>query len=224
MTSFAGLVVVVLFGAGNALWAFEQPDTGARVRVIVAFYTENSARIIVGASLSLLACAAFVLFASGIREILRELEGDDLLATTAFGGALLAMAAGLAAETINMVGALRAQDGHLTQELARAVFEISYAFGYNAAGVGVGIFLLAIAAVALRARALLPRWLALVLLVIGVAFITPLSRFLLAPSILLLAGGSVGLLRGAASHTMPPRELNDHVEQDTNARSAAADH
>lgn len=113
------------------------------------------------------------------------------------------MAAGLAAETINMVGALRAQDGQLTPELARAVFEISYVFGYNAAGVGVGILLLAIAAVALRAHALLPRWLARILLIAGVAFITPLSRFLLAPSILLLAGGSMALLRESAPVRTP---------------------
>ncbi len=120
-TGLAGLAVTVLFGAGNALWAFEQPDAGAPTRAIVAFYATNSARIIAASSLSLITVAAFVLFASGIRTILRELEGDDLLATTAFGGALLAMASGLGAETINMAGALRAHDGQLTPELARAV-------------------------------------------------------------------------------------------------------
>jgi hypothetical protein len=102
------------------------------------------------------------------------------------------------AETINMVGALRADDGQLTPELGRALFEISYVLGYNGAGVGIGIFVLAIATVALRARALLPRWLALLLLVVGLAFITPLSRFLLAPSILLLAVASIQLLRASA--------------------------
>jgi hypothetical protein len=105
---------------------------------------------------------------------------------------------GLGAETINMEGALRAYDGQLTPGLARALFEISYVLGYNGAGVGIGIFVLAIAVVALRARALLPRWLAFFLLVAGVAFITPLSRFLVGPSILLLAAGSVQLLRTSA--------------------------
>lgn len=198
VTGFAGLGVAVLFGGGNALWAFAQPEAGAPTRAIVAFYTHTSARIIVGASLSLLAGAAFVLFASGLRAILREHEGDDVLATTAFGGALLLIAAGLGAETINMVGALRAHDGQLTPGLARALFEISYVLGYNGAGVGVGILVLAIAVVALRASALFPRWLALLLLVVGVAFITPLSRFLVGPSILLLAAGSVQLLRTSA--------------------------
>jgi hypothetical protein len=187
--------VAVLFGGGSALWSFEQPDAGAPAREIVAFYADNSAEIIAGASLSLLAIALFVLFASGVRAILREHEGDDLLATAAFGGALLAMAAGLGAETINMVGALRADDGSLTPQLARSLFEISYVLGYNGAGVGIGTLLLAIAAVALRARALLPRWLALLLLVVGLVFITPLCRFLLGPSVLLLAIVSALLLR-----------------------------
>ncbi len=194
-TGLAGLGVAILFGAGNALWALEQPDAGAPAREIVAFYTGTSARILAGASLSLVGGALFVLFASGVRVILREYEGDDLLATTAFGGALLLVAAGLGAETINMVGALRAEDGQLTKGLGEALFQISYVLGYNAAGVGIGILVLATAAVALRARALLPRWLALVLLLVGVAFLTPLCRFLLGPSVLLLGAVSVGLLR-----------------------------
>lgn len=195
ITGLAGLGVVALFGVGNALWAFEQPDAGAGASQIVAFYTETSTEIIVGGSLSLFAIALFVLFASGVRAILREHEEDDLFASAAFGGALLAMAAGLGAETLNMVGALRADAGQLTPELGRALFEISYILGYNGAGVGIGIFALASAVVALRSRALLPRWLALLLLALGIAFITPLSRFLLAPSLLLLAVVSASLVR-----------------------------
>ena len=199
VTGLAGLAVAVLFGAGNALWAFDQPGAGASARAILAFYAHTSTRIVLGASLSLAAVAAFVLFASGIRAILRELEGDDLLATTAFGGALLVGAVGLGAETINMVGALRAGDGQLTPELGRALFEISYVLGYDAAGVGIGVLLLAIAAVALRSRALLPRWLALLLPIVGVACITPLSRYLVAPLVLLLAVTSAQLLRTSAA-------------------------
>jgi hypothetical protein len=197
-TGLAGVGVAVFFGTGSALWAFDQPDAGAPAAEIVAFYTDTSARIVTGASLSLLAIALFVFFASGVRAILREHEGDDLLATAAFGGALLAVAAGLGAETINMVGALRADDGQLTPELGRALFEISYVLGYNGAGVGIGILVLAVAMVALRARALMPRWLALLLLGVGLAFLTPLSQFLLAPAVLLLAAVSVQLLRARA--------------------------
>jgi len=199
VTGLAGLGTVILFGVGNALWAFDQPDAGAPAREVVSFYADNSGWIVAGASLSLLAVALFVLFASGVRGILREHEGSDLFATAAFGGALLAIVTGIGAETINMAGALRADDGSLTPELGRVFFEISYVLGYPAAGVSIGILLLATAAVALRARALMPRWLAFFLVVLGLAFVTPLSRFLLAPSLLLLIGASVRLLRTSAS-------------------------
>ena len=203
ITGLAGLGVVALFGVGNALWAFEQPDAGAPVREILAFYTDTSTEIVIGGSLSLFAIALFVLFASGVRAILREHENEDLLATAAFGGALLAMAAGLGAETINMVGAMRADGGQLTPELGRALFEVSFVLGYNGAGVGIGIFVLAIAVIALRSRALMPRWPALLLLVLGVAFITPLSRFLLGPSLLLLAVASASLLMRPSAPDAP---------------------
>jgi hypothetical protein len=205
-TGLAGLAVAVLFGAGNALWGFEQPDAGAPPREIVDFYTDTSARIVVGASLSLVSIALFILFASGFRAILREYEGDDLLATTAFGGALLMVATGLGAETINMVGALRADDGQLTPQLGQALFEISYVLGYNAAGVGIGIFLLATAAVSLRARALLPRWLALLVLLVGLAFLTPLSLYLVGPSVLVLAAVSIQLLRAPPRRSVTERQ------------------
>lgn len=196
-TGLAGLGVAVLFGVGNALWAFEQPDAGARTQEIVSFYTDNSAWIIAGGSLSLLSIPLLVLFASGVRAILREHEGNDLFATTAFGGALLLVAAGLGAETFNMVGAWRAADGQLTPGLGRTLFETSYVLGYNAAGVGIGTLLLAISTVALRARTFMPRWLAIFLFVGGLAFLSPLSRFLLAPSILLLAVTSIQLVRAS---------------------------
>lgn len=205
ITGLAGLGTVILFGVGNGMWAFEQPEAGTSAREVVSFYADNSGWIIAGASLSLLSIALFILFASGVRAILREHEGHDVFATTAFGGALLAMAVGIGAETVNMAGALRADEGSLTPALGRVLFEISYVLGYPAAGVGVGVLILATAAVALRARALMPRWLALFLIVVGLAFLTPLSRFLLAPSLFLLAATSVQLLRVSASHAARDR-------------------
>jgi hypothetical protein len=198
VTGAAGLAVAVLFIAGNALWATEQPQAGASARQIVAFYTNTSGRVIAGASVSLVAGALFVSFAAGLRSILDDVADDGLLGTTAFGGALLVVATGLGAETINMAGALRAEHGQLSGELGRALFEISYVLGYNAAGVGVGVLILAVAVAALRARSLLPRWLALVLIPVGLAFLTPLSRFLLAPSLLLLLVASAQLFRSSA--------------------------
>jgi hypothetical protein len=176
--AISGLVFVVLFGAGNALWGFEAPETGAPAEEVLDFYTGTSDGIIIGATLSLLSIAAFAVFAAAVRRVLADAEGDDVLATTAFGGALLALAAGLGAESINMVGGLRAEDGELSESLAQTLFEISQVLGTIAAAVGVAVFALATAVVALRTRLVLPRWLAVFTLIIGLSLLTPAARIL----------------------------------------------
>jgi hypothetical protein len=117
-------------------------------------------------------------FAAAVRRLLADAEGDDVLATTAFGGALLALAAGVGAESINMVGGLRAEDGELSRSLARSLWEISQVFGTIAAAVGIAVFALATAVVALRTRQVLPRWLAVVTLIIGLSLLTPAAWIL----------------------------------------------
>lgn len=154
------------------------PEDGASATRIVEFYRDTADRIVVGASLSLLGIAVFVLFAAALRRALVDAagEGDDLLSTTAFGGALLGMAAGLGAETINMAAALRARQGELSEPLAQSLFEVSHALGSIATGVGLGVLALATAVAALRAGRVLPRWLAIVVLVVGLLSLSPLSQ------------------------------------------------
>jgi hypothetical protein len=205
---WAGLSAVgaaVLFALANALWAFQMPAQGASGPELLDFYRDLSGRIVAGALLSLISIALFVVFASALRSVLIELEGDDLLANIAFGGALLGMAAGIGAETINMAAALRAGDGELTVPLAQALFDTSYVLGYNAAGIGIGLLALATGATALRAGALLPRWLAVVALALGGALLTPLSQYVLGPAFLLLLVLGVLLLRGSAVPAAPSR-------------------
>ena len=96
----AGLSAIagaVLFAGGGALWALNWPKAGAPAAEVADFYRDTSDRIVAGASLSLVAIAAFVLFSAAFRRVLIEAEGDDVLATTAFGGALLGLAAGFGA-------------------------------------------------------------------------------------------------------------------------------
>ena len=199
--ALSGLAFVVLFGVANALWALDTPGLGslpvaeASSAEILGFYREASARIVAGAILSLLAIAVFVMFASALRRVLIEAEGGDVLATTAFGGAILAMAAGLGAETMNMVGAVRAGKATLSKELGQSVFEISQVLGYNAAGVGLGLFFLATATVTLRTGLVLPRWLGLVTGAVGLSLLTPLSRITLGLGLVVLLAMAVVLLR-----------------------------
>ena len=197
----SGIAVVVLFGVGSALWGLHMPHSGAPGAEIIEFYRETADRIVVGASLSLLAIPAFVLFAAAVRHLITDADGDDVLATTVFGGALLGLAAGLGAETINMVGAVRASDGQLTRPLAQSLFEISQVLGSTAAGVGIGVFALATAAAALRTGLILPRWIAIISGIIGVSLLSPVSRInVVSGSALLLLTSIIALplLRTAA--------------------------
>ena len=174
------------------------PDGGAPVAEVTAFYEDTADRIVVGASLSLVALAIGVLFAAAFRRVLTEADGDDVLATTAFGGVVLCLAAGLGAETINMAAALRAQDGELSPALAQSLFEISQILGSTASAVGVGVFALATAAVALRTGQVLPRWVAVAVGVIGVVLLTPVSQLneVAGSALVLLAlTVSIGVLR-----------------------------
>jgi hypothetical protein len=205
----SALSAFVVFSAANAIWAFDQPAPGSSAPELIDFYTDLSSRIIVGGLGSLLSLAIFVVFASALRGILAELEGDELLATAAFGGTILGLAAGLGAESVNLAAALRAGDGELTEPLALALFDISYVFGSYATGIGFGVAMLAIGAVALRSGKLLPRWLAFVAVVIGLAMVTPLAGYVLgeytvAPCFLLLAVLGVLLLRGSALASRTP--------------------
>ena len=194
----SAIATALLFALANALWAFQQPAQGASGPELVRFYEDLSTQIVVGGLLSLVAVALFVVLVSALRPVLIEVEGDELLANVAYGGALLGMAAGVGAESINMAAALRAGDGELTVPLAQALFDSSYVLGYNAAGVGLGLFALATGAAALRSGALLPRWLALVVILLGIALATPLSPYVLAPAFVFPLVLGVLLLRGSA--------------------------
>ena len=190
----------LIFVTANLLWVFQQPDQGAAAAEIVTFYDESSDQIVISALLSLIAYAVLIVFASGLRHVLIELEGDGLLADVAFGGTLFALAAGAGAETVNMAAAQRASEAELTETLALALFDISFVLGSYVFAVGLGVLMLATSVAALRSRSLLPRWLAIITAMYGLALITPVAVFVagvwaLGPPVTFLLIVGVALMR-----------------------------
>jgi hypothetical protein len=167
----SALTAGLLFAVGNALWAFEMPEGGTSGPELVAFFDDNATGIIVGGTLSLLAVAVFLLSAAAIRRVMIDAEGDDILATTALGGAILGVALGASAEGINMLGAIRAQDG----ELAQSLFEIPQFFGSAGSGLGFAVFSLAFAAVAWRSGRIVPRYAVVLIAIVGLVLLSPLA-------------------------------------------------
>ena len=211
--ALSGAAFVVIFAIANALWAFDAPLPGASAARIVRFYEETTSGIVVGASLSLVAIALFVFFAGSLWRTLAHTPESRGLGAAAFGGALLSAGAGLAAETINSIGAQRAAEGGLSPPTAQAYFEISQVFGFNAAGVGAGILVAAVGAAATRAPTSLPKTFSLASVGLGLAVILlslplldPLARVALCLGLawvlvvsLMLARSRDARARGAAS-------------------------
>jgi hypothetical protein len=195
----SGLAVFVLFAVGNLLWSIDIPATDAPGGERAAVDEDRSTRIIVGASLSILAVVLFVWFSALLRDRL-ELELGDRgagLPMAAFGGAILAFSVGLGAETINMAGAMRAaSDGGIGPDAAQAYFDISQVLGFNAAGVGLATLIAATAVASLRGSQILPRALAVPALILALTLLVPgVVRVTLQLAILLLPLYSIRLYR-----------------------------
>ena len=204
LAGVSALTGAVLFGVGSAIWGLDMPEDGTPVAEVVAWYEDVADRIVIGGSLSLLAVAAFLFFAGAFRRVLADAEGNDMLANTAFGGFLLSMAAGIAAEGINLTAALRAQDDELGDELAQSLFEVSQIFGSALTAVGLAVFAIATGLVVLRSGLVLPRWLALFTLVVGIVLLTPLAH------VNWVAGAALtllGLMIGAALLLRAPQRV-----------------
>jgi hypothetical protein len=209
LAPLSGLVFVILFGAGNAIWGFEQPERDAGTEEIVSFYEGTSTEILIGGTMSLISILFFVWFGAVLRDRLAAAEGSERsgLPLLAFAGAVLAAAVGLGAETINMAGALSAEDGQLTGDTAQTYFDVSYALGAPAAGVAMAMVALPTAAIALRTGRPVGPWAAWAALLIGVATLTPVMLtqafgLLFAFALLLLAGISIRLYREGSGETV----------------------
>lgn len=180
LARWTGMTAAVLFGLGSLLWwPWGDVRPGATPAAIADFYARSEVRILIGGGVSVVALALFPVFAAAVRSLApesRKLSGDVALA-----GAVVTTIAGLAAETINMGGALRASDD---PRLAQAMYEIPQVFGGYASAVGVGIFALGVAT-----STLLPRWCAAVVGVSGIVLLSPVALFVVE-----VAGGGLVLV------------------------------
>jgi hypothetical protein len=202
----SGLITAILFGTGSALWAFEQPAQDAGSAEIVSFYEDTSTAILIGGTMSIISLLFLVWFGGVLRERLAAAEGSEEsgLPSVAFAGTVLLAAVGLGAETINMAGALSADDGQLTADTAQIYFDVSWAFGAPAAGVAIAIATVPVALIAHRTGRLLPPWAVWLSLLMALAALTPLMwtaafAYPVGLAVLLLAGLSVRLYRESFS-------------------------
>ena len=58
VAALSSLAFALLFGVGSGIWGLDMPSGGTPAAEVVDFYRETADRIVIGASLSLLAIAA----------------------------------------------------------------------------------------------------------------------------------------------------------------------
>ena len=201
----SGLAFAVLFGSGSAIWALDQPARGAEGEEIVSFYGQTSTEILIGGTMSTVSMLFLVWFGAIVRERLIAAESSErgALPMVALAGTIITAAVGLGAETINMAGALSAEDGQLTKDTAQIYFDVSYALGAPSAGVGLAMVAVPIALISLRTGRFLRPWSAWLTLLVAVAMLTPAMltaafKALFAVVIFSLAALSIKLYREGA--------------------------
>jgi hypothetical protein len=151
------ICVVVAMGAWSDII-----EPGQVAAEKVKLYVDDPDEVLLGSQLFGLAAFLLLWFGGALRSAIRAVEGDDdRLATTAFGGSVAAAACLLVGAVTNVALALRAEDiGDLEPEVGAAVGDVASVLVAGAAPIGMAVIVGATALMALRARAILPTWLA----------------------------------------------------------------
>lgn len=173
-STLAGLVAVVLFGAGAALFGvFEYLPSADTLR---AQLVDNNASVAIGGYLGTVSAFFLIWFAGSLQRLLREPNGgDDWLSKLSLGGGVAAgsmLAVGFSAIVASAARAGTA--GGISADEALALYDVYGQVLGQAFAVAMAVQLAAVAIQALRA-ALLPSWAAWLSLLVVVGLLSPLA-------------------------------------------------
>ena len=165
---FALLIVgvFILFGEG-------QDPTDKSAREIVNYYVDHKDEQFFGAILAGLAAVSFLFFAGWMRTVLRAGEENGVLSTVAFGGAIVFAA------SIAIGASLHVSLADLSDDISPAAIQAINGIDWDyfiPFAVGMSTFLIATGLSAVR-HGTLPKWLAWIGLLVGVAAYTPIGFF-----------------------------------------------
>ena len=207
-TPIAGIAAALTFIVGVAMTA-NSPDSDDSDAKVLAWYAKHSHRvgIIVGVFVLMFFGLFLLWFGAGLRERLRAAEGPDgRLANVAFGGAILCVAlvwvGSFALAAVPAGISLGGEPSVSNADVARFLSQMG--FGSILLGGMFGAFALIVAtSIATIRTAVLPRWLAYLGFVCGVALLFGVVFLpMIALPIWLIAAG-VALFRGRPTEAGP---------------------
>ena len=185
MGAASGAVYVLAIMIGNGLYESGSSGGDDGPGMLADLQRETTMVHSVGLTLEVLGFTAFLVFLGYLYRVLRCAEGPDgWLASTALGAGLVTVAIKLGSIAPVMAADLRSQE--LTPDLVRTLMDLGGA-AFVVSGYSSGIFVAAAAAATLTGR-VLPRWLALAGVAVGV---------------LTVAAGAAGVLDPASYVPLP---------------------
>ena len=190
------VLVIVAFAVGG-----ETPDVDDSARKVVDFYVDNDSQQQIAAGLLALGCVALLFFLGSLRTALRAAAGDEggLSTVVLVGGVMIAVGVSIFAGIGFTLGDA-ADDLPASATMALNALNSDLFFPV---AVGTAVFNLGLALAVLRHGGL-PRPLAWLALVVGIASLTPAGFFAFLATGIVVVWASIALTMQATATDSPP--------------------
>jgi hypothetical protein len=190
------VLVIVAFAVGG-----ETPDVDDSARKVVDFYVDNDSQQQIAAGLLALGCVALLFFLGSLRTALRAAAGDEggLSTVVLVGGVMIAVGVSIFAGIGFTLGDA-ADDLPASATMALNALNSDLFFPV---AVGTAVFNLGLALAVLRHGGL-PRPLAWLALVVGIAGLTPAGFFAFVATGIVVVWASIALTMQATATDSPP--------------------
>ena len=190
------VLVIVAFAVGG-----ETPDVDDSARKVVNFYVDNDSQQQIAAGLLALGCVALLFFLGSLRTALRAAAGDEggLSTVVLVGGVMIAVGVSIFAGIGFTLGDA-ADDLPASATMALNALNSDLFFPV---AVGTAVFNLGLALAILRHGGL-PRPLAWLALVVGIAGLTPAGFFAFIATGIVVVWASIALAMQATATDSPP--------------------
>ncbi len=190
------VLVIVAFAVGG-----ETPDVDDSARKVVDFYVDNDSQQQIASGLLALGCVALLFFLGSLRTALRAAAGDEggLSTVVLVGGVMIAVGVSIFAGIGFTLGDT-ADDLPASATMALNALNSDLFFPV---AVGTAVFNLGLALAILRHGGL-PRPLAWLALVVGIAGLTPAGFFAFLATGIVIVWASIALIMRPTATDSPP--------------------
>jgi hypothetical protein len=203
LSPLSGVIFAALYLVGTYLAMKGSPQFVGKPADIQAYYEgATNHHIEEGGLIAIIATPFWFLFLGNLRSAMGKAEGGaGRLTATAFGAGVAGAAAGSAGMFLNIVAAIRADQGgsSIDPATATALFDATQVLFYSSTMALLSAFSLCVGVASVRYGAVIPKWLGFVYIVLAVPMVLPMVSWAVLPlGLLLTVVVSIALYRQQA--------------------------